>query len=221
MTTMDDHQSKRSILRRVLTLLLVAVAIGCVPALWLVGRDMVGLLLASSPEQKEDMEAVIIQGLVHELDRARSVDEAGSRPLATRVINQSCYAVRASAIRQDVQFQPSPLSKDGRYGDDQLFYQMASVAISARRQSDSDLDKINVAATYDPLAASLLRSCIAATPFSGVCRSHAGRSIDRNLEQTNQRLVEWGILIPIKSSPGDPVKRYCDTLPFRLDIEPQ
>lgn len=209
--------SSKPVLRKRLIILLSLSALVCLPAAWLVGRDMFGLLLASTPEQRQDMEGVIIDGLVNEIDRAHAVDEAGSRPMASRSINQGCYSVRSSAIRQDAQFQPSPISKDGNYGDDHLNYQMASVAVAAFMQSHRDAYRIDAAAKFDPLAASLLRACIAATPFSGVCRRHASRTIGRDQQQINRRMVEWGLRIPIKSSPGDPITRYCDTLPIRLD----
>lgn len=221
MTAAELSKSPRSIWRRRLIVLLAVALLVCLPAAWLVGRDMISLLLASTPEQRQDMEAVIITGLVDEIDRARSVDEAGLRPMASRSINQSCYSVPSSAIKQDAQFQPSPISKDGRFSDNQLIYQMTSVAVAAFMQSHSDAYRIDAADKFDPFTASLLRACIAATPFSGACSRHAGRTIGRNQEQVNRRMVEWGLRIPIKSSPGDPIRRYCDTLPIRLDPESQ
>lgn len=218
MTTMDDHRSKRSIIRRVPTLLLVVVAIGSVPALWLIGRDMISLQLASTPDQRRVRESAIIDGLLHEVDRAEAMESEGNLILSSTSISQPCYTIQLSSVQKNEQFLPSSISRGTDYD---INYQIIAVRVAAESYIRDDARYMDAIEKFTSLQASALRACIAASPFRDRCLAQTTHILGRSTERFNQRTVAFGLQIPIRSTPGDRYQRYCSALPMFVEPDPE
>lgn len=211
--------SCRFIWRKLLLGVLLIVFLFSLPAAWLIARDMISVQLASTADQRRVTRSAIIDGLIYEMDRMNSIDsidEAGV--LTTMSFNQPCYSIAMSAVRTNERFLPSTISRDGRYD---INSQMVAVGVAARFHVRNIARHLDAKDRFSPFAASALRACIAATPFRKSCLDHATDILGRSAKRFNQESIEWGLQVPIRSTPGDRHQRFCRALPLFVDSESQ
>lgn len=216
MTTTDHPTSPRFIWRKLLLAALLVVFLFSLPAAWLIARDMMGVQFASTVDQRRVGGSAIIDGLMYEIDRADSID--GADALAAMSFNQPCYSVAMSSVRKNERFLPSAISRSGDYD---INSQMVSVEVAASFHVRRSARYLDAKDKFSPFAASVLRACIAATPFGKTCLDHATDVLGRSAERFNQQSIEWGLQVPIRSTPSDRHQRFCRAVPMFVGSESQ
>lgn len=205
-------------MRRALFVALLFVLLLSLPAIWLIGRDMISLQLASTPDQRRVRESAIIDGLLHEVNRAKAMESEGNLILSSRSISQPCYTIPLSSIQKNWQFLLSAISKGTDYDTN---YQMIAVRVAAENFIRYDARYMDAKEKFTSLQASALRACIAVSPFRDRCLAQTTHILGRSTDRYNQQAVELGLQIPIRSDPGDRHQRYCNALPMFVEPDPK
>jgi hypothetical protein len=204
-----QQRPPRSFWRKAGFALAFMLLLACIPALWLIGRDVFRLAIASDRIERETYENQIIRSLLDEFDRANSVTGRNRFLLHSVPFPSPCYSLSFSEIRPNYQFLPSAVSRDGRYD---LHYQSISAYSVASGSVFQIARNARAREGLSAFQASALRACIAATPFASSCITHVEKALIPIDAEFDRQAVRWGLKVPVRLPSGQ--RGYCQAQPI-------
>lgn len=199
----------RALLRKVGIALAALLFVACIPALWLMARDLIPLMRPATAGERIQYELVVHSGLLDELDRARLMGVGDAVTLHSTVDNPPCFSVAPSGIRPDKQLLPNSENDTGEYDIGQL---LSAVQTYAQSGAIETARLAQAHKQFTVFGASALRSCIAATPFRSFCVNHAEETLARDNAEIRRLALRSKVQLPYRSPAGE--IHYCNVVPF-------
>jgi len=208
-----QQRPPRSFWRKAGFALAFMLLLACVPALWLIGRDVIRLAIASDRTERDAYQSEITLGLLSEIDRTATIAGGGRTFVHLAVVPTPCYAVPVSAITA---YDPlsSQVIADGVLSD--FNFRLTAVGVAAKRYFRDVARFQHANRAFSPLQASALRACIAASPFASKCVGHVEGVLRQDDAEFERLAVEWGLMIPLRSDQRNGEVDYCQTVPLQL-----
>ncbi|WP_156420175.1 MULTISPECIES: hypothetical protein [unclassified Sphingopyxis] len=198
---------------RLLVVLFVIIAFDATPFIWLIARDMASVSFVSDKQVIEQRKKAIFAGLVDEVQRRQDIDHVPGFVLTSIILSYpSCETLVGGTIRID--------HKTSRTRPEPILRSRAEIAGFFRAIAPNRLAmrgyQINQASqAFGSLEASVIRACIAATPFQATCMENYQKAVADKGSRFEERLVELGFLKIVAGASSD-WPGYCYALP---DIE--
>lgn len=197
---------------RRLSILFLILAFVATPFFWLVARDMTSIWFAGDERTAAQRKSVIFIGLVDEVQRNRDIGRIpGSAMPSIMLSHPACDTLVVGKIRTDYPTTSSTTGSDPIYRSRaeilDFFRTVAPDRLVMRGYRVGQASK-----AFGSFEASVLRACIAATPFQDMCMARYERAVAAEGQRFEDGLVELGFL-KVVSSPASRAPGYCYSLP--------